>query len=215
MMKKVVLSLLLVGAMTAGASASAILDLRVVGVTDGNPNPEHPSYIDAVATLYPSDTATIELWVTISGGSFGASAIDYNGTGLGTAWSIVSYAPITPGGPYLSGDLVDWNGGPLGLPYQSLDASELGAYAPTGLFLLHRWVVHCEAAGLDGTLYIPPPPGNLTTNVSDFATGAVWTFPNGGLTFSATGGSVAIHNIPEPASLALLGLGGLALLRRR
>ena len=58
--------------------------------------------------------------------------------------------------------------------------------------------------------------GDITVSIADgFGFGPSGTVMSDGVTKPLFGGSVTVHQVPEPATIALLGLGSLFLMRRR
>jgi hypothetical protein len=208
-MKKYVMAMLVVLMVAGIANAAAILDIYVA--QGGPPGYGGPTEV----TLVQSETAVVQTWVTMTGASvWGADVIVYSATNEGADWTLTDYDPeyVADYGFPLYGNIYDFAGGPVaGLNgYRSQDMDYYGA-GYVGPFLLHEMVIHCTGEISDSIIgFNVADPG---MNIVDNLTGTIFTVANGGLTFSTD--HVVIHQVPEPASLALLALGGLALIRRR
>lgn len=193
-MKKMLALMLFFGMASA---AGAALQISV----DGNPDP-----VDSQITIAPSDYLTLNIHAT--GGDTGieegqtiyfALVCDML---LGTVdgSSGVTLIPPAPDASMLMGWAVAENmigGIPQG--WEGI-AGTVGSYTlsppyPDGVYF-DEISFHCEGEG-DAVIQL------MEVDMNTWATtGVVWD-------------SVVIHQIPEPATLALLGLGGLLLRRRK
>jgi hypothetical protein len=188
MMKKMLALMLFLG---MASVASAALQISV----DGDPEP-----IDSEIFVAPSDYLTLNIHSVggDTGDSFWVLICD---TSMGTidSYSGITNIPPAPDASMLLGSLVDnWLDGFF--PGQEGIVGTVGSYAEfppyaDGVYF-DEISFHCEAVGdtliqlieIDGELWEP--------------TGVIFD-------------SVIIHQIPEPATIALLGLGGLLLRRRK
>jgi hypothetical protein len=190
MMKKLLTLLLVLGLATA---ANAALQISV----NGNPDPE-----DSTINLVPSDTVKLDVWSTID--------ITPGGEGENACWALVAQTSCAhiSGGAWVAGSNADWfPDGPyddaVGCGVMGLAPGEngvvgyiatLGAAIPAGV-LFDEIILHCETDNgpTDVILYECDGYGYVV---------GVWD-------------TVVIHQIPEPATMLLLSLGGLFLRRRR
>jgi len=215
-MRKALLSLLVVGLMATAANAATLSMEFRGGATE--------------VTVGPSDFVTIDIWLTPDSTDIGQDLdntlflFDYSGLTEhltvegwsapevgGTAWDLIGGA-ASPTGDYLenyvnygaAGDLV-------GAPIVIQDTNPI---------LLLDVVLHVASAEV-GDVQLTflnssdPPYPSISTGTAD------WTkWPSAPPVLFARyyyidPTALVIHNIPEPASMALLALGGLFVLRRR
>jgi hypothetical protein len=193
MMKKFLIFMLVLG---MASLASATLQISV----GGNPDP-----VDSEIYLLPSEE--IELDIVSVGGNTGIAegAVFYFALISNMAKGVVNGATgrtLIPPAPDASA-LLGWAGalGLVGMPagYDGL-LGTVGAFTANppyanGIYF-DQIVFHCEA----------PIDAIILLGGVDAAT-QTWT----GVIYD----SVVIHQIPEPATIALLGLGGLLLRRRK
>jgi len=92
-----------------------------------------------------------------------------------------------------------------------LEPGKIGEFATakfmpgmTGILIDHI-LVHCDVDDPENDVFVVAGPG------ANFG----GTYMADGSPYAGTWGGVTIHQVPEPMTVALLGLGGLALLRRR
>jgi hypothetical protein len=170
----------------AASVANATLQISV----DGDPEP-----VDSEITISPSDTLVLDIWTDATIPQFVAGV-----------WMLVcdpTLGSITPGIPLINGfsfgDPPYTDEEPEIIPPPGLDGI-WGVYTalseiPAGTVLYDEIGFHCVSTG-DVTLYLlDAPDGEPASTVFD---------------------TVVIHQIiPEPVTIALLGLGGLLVLRRR
>ena len=181
-MKKILLSLILVVALSSYASA-ALIGLQISSL-NGQP-------IDPVSeiTIFPSDVINFD--------------IVYTSEGAGKLFVLDTEVVVDGPGTL---DLAD-----LTWPYDEglnqvvgniINTASFGTGMSDGILVDHL-LLHCDALG-DVILSLAP-------SVSQ---GGTAYYPNGD-PYDGQWGSVRIIQIPEPMTMALLGLGGLALIRRR
>ena len=180
-MKKILLSLILVVALSSYASA-ALIGLQISSL-NGEP-------IDPVSeiTIFPSDVINFDIVYT----SEGAGNLFVLDTG------VVVDGPGTL-------DLTD-----LTWPYNEGFNQVVDNIINTASFngmgdgiLVDHLLLHCDDFG-DVIISLAP------TNI-----GGTGTIHMDYSSFAGEWGSILVHQIPEPMTMALLGLGGLALIRRR
>ncbi|MCK4658521.1 MAG: PEP-CTERM sorting domain-containing protein [Phycisphaerae bacterium] len=158
-------------------------------------------------TLAESDSAYIQVWLDLDAGELSAESF----------YKLLATAPVPTGEDFV------WTGmtpGPdvfelnspnyaAGIESWASDTWSNSGYFPfegPGSFLLTTLVIHCTGIesitdiGIGGTF---PMDYNITPDFTQFVE------PN------LDEAMVTVIQIPEPASLALLALGGLALIRRR
>ena len=186
-MKKLIVLMLVLG-MTSYANA-IILQISV----DGNPDP-----VDSQIFLAPSETIMLD--IHSPSGHSGSSADDvYFAIVVDPAYGSITGGLGMPCAPSLSGMLgasiqADWPGFvqlPADGPWGNVASSPQEVADPGTYF--DEFIFHCEKEG-DATVEL-------------------WSSPDGAeMTLQDT---LIIHQIPEPMTIALLGLGGLFLRRRK
>jgi hypothetical protein len=165
--------------------ASAGLQLSV----NGNPDP-----IDTEIELLPSETLELDIWTDADIGMFAGHlwmcvVKTTQGTITGGAGTITA---SVVSGPAPSTGVIP----PAGMEGRwgnvfNLESTPIAA----GTIIVDSLIFHCETERLDAVV-------ELWEVIEDVGTGVLYD-------------SVIIHQIPEPATMALLSLGGLFLLRRR
>jgi hypothetical protein len=193
-MKKL-LALVLVLAISASANAG-IVDLQISGFgAAGAMTPINPV---SQYTIAPSQYVWIDIIYSDQGGSDLFSLDSYlQVSGPGT----ISFTENTyPAGAWDmtwpgSGAFTDAGG-----PYVTVTAGLTAAGVANGIAVDHI-LLHCEG------------PGDVTVvPVLSDAHGGSYDFE---FSTPSVGAGVTIHQIPEPFTMALMGLGGLVALRRR
>ena len=176
---------MLVLMLVLGMASAASATLQIS--VDGNLEP-----VSSEIFLEPSETLMLDIW-TDAGLSEGSDE-GYWAITVDPMQGTISGGVSTTGNT----DAI-WYGGPVG-GYAPGEGAWMGTASvtntyPAGTVLFDEIVFHCETEELDAviTLY----------RMNDFA---------GDVTAVDT---VTIHQIPEPMTLALLGIGGLFLVRRK
>ena len=185
-MKKLIILLMVFGMTTM---AGATLQISV----NGNPEP-----IDSDIDLTPSQHAILDIWTDAAipvNAEFALLTYDAYGTISGGG-----YVGPTDGGNIMA-DFYD-------------PASGMGVVVPSGMNGVAGWMMVSSGAGI--------PSGATLYDDIDFHCEAMgdafvelWTIDLGSGGLLNLEDSVVIHQVPEPMTMALLGLGGLGLLRRR
>jgi hypothetical protein len=190
MKKAVVVMLMLVLGVASYANAT-LIDLRFSdGSYEKTLQPSEYTDIDLLIFLEDTDTivASSVKWLVVEDP---AEPPDFTITEYFTPLMMVMATPP---------------GDSSGFPWTSNNMDFAGIHPGGGWIVVERFYIHCAAPSEDiisvdkANSFISP------TTTEDYV--LEWD-PAGG------GGSVTLHQIPEPASLALLALGGLALIRRR
>lgn len=187
-MKKLLVLMLVLG---LASFASAALQLSVHTNPPGGETWDPMNPEDSEITISPSQTLLIDIWTD--------SPI-YSGVGEGYFLLGVSVTKgVLSGGESLYPDDVQYYSG-LGTDY--LPAGEAGDLVAIGTFrtsaspitgtIVNTILFHCESE-FDGVINLYETDWVTPTLID----------------------SVVIHQIPEPATIALLGLGGLLLRRRK
>ncbi len=190
-MKKVAICGLAVMALASFANAGTVnLELRFNGV---------PGLHEL--TLEPSQTATIELWASITGDIVASATMMYDIQESAPGDFTILGREVNPGFYDLSGNVT----GPSSLMHGL--ATGVGAGNLEGTFMVERFMIHCEGESLDTISLVPTNPTNpgQTTEFANATSGHTVVFP----------APLVLTQLPEPASLALLALGGLLAIRRR
>ena len=185
MMKKLLVLLLVLG---MASTASATLQISV----NGNPEPQ-----DTEITIGPSDTITLDIWTDAEMGFFaGGPWMLVVDTTLGSIDPGTALPPFVYGSPLpgytADNDAVIPIAGHEGIWGIAVNTNMTPVAAGTVLY--DEIIFHCADA-VDATIYLMDAPEDIMASVVYDA--------------------VVIHQIPEPMTVALLGLGGLFLLRRR
>jgi hypothetical protein len=185
-MKKLLILMLVLG--LASTANALTLKISVGGVVDPP---------DTQITCCPSDTLELDIWSAgyagIQDGAYWALVVDC------TEGTITNGQVKIPPAPSMS----TWNGpSAVGAgwvfppctdgPWGGIAGAQ-GETAPAGVYF-DGFVFHCEAMG-DATVYL-------------------YTSPDGSQPYTLQDTQI-IHQIPEPVSMLLLGLGGLLLRRRK
>jgi hypothetical protein len=191
MMKKVLVFMLVLG--LASSANAIVIQISV----DGDPDP-----VDSQIVLEASQELVLDVH-SPSGHSGGAADDIYWAMIVDPLDGSISGGALTAGAPdassVLGQDLQSqwpgWGSDPATGPWGAI-ASYGAAFAP-GTYI-DQLIFHCER----GTY--PDPVDTTVLLLQRDAAGTV-----------TVADSLIIHQIPEPMTIALLGLGGLALLRRR
>ena len=193
-MKKLLIFMLVLG---MASLANATLQISVNGVME-------PA--DTTINLLPSETVSLDIWTD--------AAIDSTPASWHLLWAMVVDVTVGTIGPPLYGGgviLSPYNTDPGYALYSMASASgqmpegagsdgvwgaatRSSVSAPALAVIFDEIIFHCEAEG-DATI-------SIYSLASD---GVTWNFQD----------AVTIHQIPEPMTVMLLGLGGLFLRRRR
>jgi hypothetical protein len=184
-MKKLLILLLVLG--LAIAANAATYEISV----NGNIDP-----IDSQINICPSDELELDIW---SSGYAGIQDAVYLALVCDTAYGTISGGAVTAAAPSMSlieGQSAAGDGYPClnqgeDGPYVSI-AGAYGETAGPGVYF-DSFLFHCLQEG-DVIVRLISSPDFINCNVED---------------------TVTIHQIPEPASMLLLGLGGLLLRRRK
>ena len=187
-MKKLLVLLLVLG---MASYASAALQISV----NGDPNPE-----DSTIYLDVSDTVMLDIYSTVPIAAGDPGENEYWGLTCQTSCGYISGGMAVQVGADWSFEIFD---DAAGVGMGNLPQGENGVGGMMATFgapipadtLYDEIIFHCES--LNG-------PTTVT----------LWRADDGGVVFE-TWDTVVIHQIPEPATMALLSLGGLFLLRRR
>jgi len=191
-MKKLLVFMLVLG-LTSLASAA----LTGVTISAGGQNE---------ITLAPCETVVIDVYGPAGSGWLGAIYIVGDPspvTNIGGEWGD-TYQPVLP---MNSGYYYAATGYPIKFPAAGDDAAHAIRYEYDDF----GWGYELSAAAFSGEpaggkefdlLYHCSGPGDVTIEIADMGDWAV-------------ADSILIHQVPEPATIALLGLGGLFLRRRK
>jgi hypothetical protein len=188
-MKKLMVLMLVLG-MASVANAVLVLDISVNGDTD-------PRDSDIILCA-PSGEVILDIYC--SSGYDAANPEDDQ------YWALVTdlaYGSISNGNTYIppapSMSAILGTAGLLGIPVPAGYDGPAGAIsgspgetAPPGVYF-DDFIFHCEAVG-DATIQLWTTPDGVTMTLQD---------------------TLIIHQVPEPMTITLLGLGGLLMLRRR
>ncbi|RMH09887.1 MAG: hypothetical protein D6695_12380 [Planctomycetota bacterium] len=199
--------------------------VAIAGIAAAATASDFEIYMVAPATANPGDTYTVEVWGSVSGGQWvdgvsamagfgidaiataGASGVAANGGSVIADWA----ASFGTDGTVVGADLIGTSGGQLANVFNlnpNIDMSN-----PIMLFTFD---VTVDAGFVGDITYTPanPNPNGGLAYYPVSTEGASVIAPNDdGTTLTLTGATTSI--IPAPASLALLGLGGLVARRRR
>lgn len=176
--------------------------------------------INAPANLNPGQTATITVLCGFTPGVGGAIAVPV-APGAGTVLGLSS------GTFGIAGSGGSWGGNALTAPYNFIGTSA-GTNAGGNVSGVIWGNGFGPPLGTVSTVNPTPlwsatftmPASNVTLQINPVGNHGVWAMPNGGsfsveVLSTAAQGAQATILVPAPASLALLGLGGLVAARRR
>ena len=233
------LILMLVFGLTSVASAT-IVDLRIDPLLPGgsaatrlNPSEVARVYVTVDTTGLPGtalNLGNLDAVISVAGpgtivGAIGLGDLPPGATmGIGYGAEVIEFVP---GAAYMYTG--GWQGALSFMPILLPASAEIGmgqmgsqiydtTYEPMALqpadplHMMMPWYngavgyvdIHCNGIGL------------ITVSIADgFSFGAAGSMMDDGVTKPAFGAGTVVYNIPEPATMALLGLGSLFLLRRR
>lgn len=155
---------------------------------NGDPEP-----VDSELWLLEGETALLDIWTDADLQMF-----------AGGSWQLVVGTDV---GSIVPGAVLEYGG--YGTPPQTVDAAAV--ISPAGMEGI--WGIYSAFAGADaGTVLYDQIL--FTCEGEGDAIIQLWDAPDGAAP-TTMHDQIIIHQIPEPATICLLGLGGLALLRRR
>jgi hypothetical protein len=213
-MKKLLIAVLLVCGM-AGLASATVMHYPVV--EEGDPElPGHGFHPDD--PLQESETVYIDIMYDdlTNGNAY------LNGTGMlelvivGNAeWvgnqDYTYYAPFDPAYPRKPGGRYDEVVDPKTLLIGGSTYPDYTLYVPDGGLLFDHIGIHCTGPG-PVIITLTPWTVPSTIGVPQYENQTDYLLYQD---LEATGGSITIYQVPEPMTMGLLSLGGLALLRRR
>jgi hypothetical protein len=204
MMKKLLIFMLVLG-LAATANAFIVNSMSIRVATNPSPTyvPEEWTDPGTEVTLYPSDTLWIGVYNSIAGMAgktqqglidlgIGQPAVGLADTKWTGSWKMY-VPPLVPDCPANEYDYIsDYNGdGSLYVEVWYLTLTNGKPAAFNGIGVLDTKQLHCEHGPSIDTVYM-----------FDGSTGAILD-------------TLIINQVPEPTTIALLGLGGLLLRRRK
>lgn len=225
-MKKLLALVLVLGLATVATAGDTYGDIGFMPVGPQEVDPSDIFYIDVLAfsasgTDYLGINSTGFLMITIDGPASFVGNEDY------TYYPDFEYRPADPPPPPVSDEWCGYN------QMQLMDPQTLavGGGLPAGVsqyivygdpeettMMFDHIGIHCDGPG--DIIITVIPSGDDAAGIPDMYYGCPVVMSDGtgwvlGRDLAPVGGSIVVHQTPEPMTVALLGLGGLALIRRR
>lgn len=214
----------------------AISSVALAGNATGTLWLHSPQAVDGVITLYPSETAIVHIMMSYTYDSATAHTMYGMDAGLMTdgdlsvdsdylsAAGFNTQAPIGTNNPFplhfafrvdnpdLDYYFLSWASDGQQMSNDSgLDAQP----SPGTSYIMDEIIIHCDGEGVSTIDFNDEYSLEGLPSFFDSYKTAAGTWKSDERTFGFAGEGLTVVNLPEPASLALLALGGLVLIRRR